>query len=112
MAETLGFPVPLRQRFRPLSITCPGFLTTCPADFVGQVSAVLDRRPGIPAGWRGSTIPGRIAALVQAFAERAQPLPSPLHRSMLLVLDRLVGMGDRRRAAVQSREIFRNVVLH
>src|SRR4051794_7244244 len=30
MAETLGFPVPLRQRFRPLSITCPGFLTTCP----------------------------------------------------------------------------------
>src|SRR4051794_5912950 len=29
MAETLGFPVPLRQRFRPLSITCPGFLTTC-----------------------------------------------------------------------------------
>src|SRR3954454_406962 len=29
MAETLGFTVPLRQRFRPLSITCPGFLTTC-----------------------------------------------------------------------------------
>src|SRR3954452_18153170 len=29
MAETLGFPVPLPQRFRSLSITCPGFLTTC-----------------------------------------------------------------------------------
>src|SRR4051794_35112175 len=31
MAETLGFPVPLPQRFRPLSITCPRFLTTCGA---------------------------------------------------------------------------------
>src|SRR3954463_13860856 len=29
MAETLDFPVPLPQRFRPLSITCPRFLTTC-----------------------------------------------------------------------------------
>src|SRR3954451_24112821 len=34
MAETLGFPVPLPQRFRPLSITCPGFLTTCVRWFV------------------------------------------------------------------------------
>src|SRR3954470_16887703 len=34
MAETLGFPVPLPQRFRPLSITCPGFLTTCRAEEV------------------------------------------------------------------------------
>ena len=82
------------------------------ADFVGQIAAILDRQPGIPAGWRGSTIPGRIAALVQALAERAQPLPSPLHRSMLLVLDRLVEMGDRRSAALQASEIFRNVVLH
>jgi hypothetical protein len=96
------------------------YLTLCeravdhypPADFVGQIAAILDRQPGIPAGWRGSTIPGRIAALVQALAERTQPLPSPLHRSMLLVLDRLVEMGDRRSAALQASEIFRNVVLH
>lgn len=82
------------------------------ADFVAQVSAVLDKQPGIPAGWRGSTIPGRVAALVQAFAEKSQPLPLPLRRGMLLVLDRLVEMGDRRSAALQASEIFRNVALH
>jgi hypothetical protein len=29
MAETLGFSVPHPQQSSPLSITCPGFLTTC-----------------------------------------------------------------------------------
>src|SRR4051794_16061313 len=50
MAETLGFPVPLPQRFRPLSITCPGFLTTCRLDrldptarAVAQVGATIGR---------------------------------------------------------------------
>src|SRR3954469_23459366 len=42
MAETLGFPVPLRQRFRPLSITCPGFLTTCIAGRLKQEAGSRD----------------------------------------------------------------------
>src|SRR3954466_5701104 len=48
MAETLGFPVPLRQRFRPLSITCPGFLTTCGAGVLAPGQARDPRRAGDP----------------------------------------------------------------
>ena len=50
-----------------------------PADlFVEQVSVVLARQPEIPVGWRGSTIPGRVAALLQEFAQRERPLPAAL----------------------------------
>src|SRR3954454_24345100 len=47
MTETLGFPVPLPQRFRPLSITCPRFLTTCAGDhppFSPQEVEAMSRR--------------------------------------------------------------------
>jgi hypothetical protein len=93
------------------------FLTLCeraiahyPAErFVEQLLAVLSDRPGIPPGWRGTTIPGRIAALVHAFAERIQPLPHSLVEKMLRILDILVDMGDRRAAALQTSEIFKDL---
>jgi hypothetical protein len=94
------------------------FLTLCeraldhyPAElFVEQVTVVLANQIGTPIGWRGSTIPGRIAALLQEFAQRAQPLSTTLAQGMLRVLDRLVDMGDRRCAALQASELFRNQV--
>jgi hypothetical protein len=93
------------------------FLTLCeraiehyPAErFVEQLLAVLRDQPGIPPGWRGTTLPGRIAALVHAFAERMQPLPRSLAEKMLRILDILVDMGDRRAAALQTSEIFKDV---
>lgn len=93
------------------------FLTLCeaavehylPNIFIDQISEVLRKHPGVPVGWHGTTIASRIAALVHAFAERLQPLPGPLAQDMLRVLDRLVDMGDRRSAALQTSEIFRNV---
>ena len=93
------------------------FLTLCeratehyPAEqFVGQMLAILNEQPGTPPGWRGTTIPGRIAALVHAFAERTQPLPALLAENMLRILDILVDMGDRRAAALQTSEIFKDV---
>jgi hypothetical protein len=93
------------------------FLTLCeraiehypPERFVDQLLAVLSDQPGIPPGWRGTTLPGRIAALVHAFAERMQPPLHPLAEKMLRILDILVDMGDRRAAALQTSEIFKDV---
>jgi hypothetical protein len=93
------------------------FLTLCenaiehypPDVFIDQISEVLGKQSGVPVGWYGTTIASRIAALVHAFAERLQPLPAQLAQDMLRVLDRLVDMGDRRSAALQTSEIFRNV---
>jgi hypothetical protein len=95
------------------------FLTLCeaavehypPDVFIDQISHILGKQTGVPIGWHGTTIPSRIAALVHAFAERCQPLPLLLAQNMLRVLDRLVDMGDRRSAALQTSEIFRNVRL-
>jgi hypothetical protein len=94
-----------------------GFLTLCeraiehyPAGaFVAQVTAAMARQERTPVGWRNSTIPSRITGLIHAFAEREQPLSRGLAQAMLRVLDRLVDMGDRPSAALQSSEIFKDV---
>ena len=96
-----------------------GFLTLCEraaehypaAIFVEQVTAAITRQERTPVGWRNSPIPSRIAGLIHAFAEREQPLPQELAQAMLRVLDRLVDMGDRRSAALQTSEIFKDVRL-
>lgn len=63
----------------------------------------------LPAIWKGSSVPARIAALVQAQADRQHPLPTALARKLLRVLDALVDLGDRRSAALQQSESFRGV---
>lgn len=94
------------------------FITLCersgaayPVDtFADQVlSQIVDGR--LPTGWKGSSIPAAIAALVQAHADRLHPLPIPLARKLLQVLDALVDLGDRRSAALQQSESFRGVCL-
>lgn len=78
--------------------------------FAEQVLAqVIDG--ALPAGWKGTTVPARIAALVQAHADRQHPLPPALARKLLAVLDGLVDLGDRRSAALQQSESFRGVRL-
>lgn len=94
------------------------FMTLCeragaayPAEaFADQILAQLvDGR--LPEGWRGTGIPATVAGLVQAHAERWQPLPAELARKLLHVLDALVDLGDRRSAALQQMEAFRGVRL-
>jgi hypothetical protein len=95
------------------------FLTLCeraadhypPDQFAEQINAMLAKQAGMPVGWRGSTIQGRIAALIQVFAQQTQPLPPALAQGMLRILDRLIDMGDRRSAALQTSEIFRNTAI-
>jgi hypothetical protein len=108
---------PFVRAFGDLPRVTSSFLTLCeraadhypPDQFVRQINTVLEKQPGTPVGWRGSLNQGRIAALIQAFAQQTQPLPLPLAQSMLRILDRLIDMGDRRSAALQTSEIFKNV---
>jgi hypothetical protein len=94
------------------------FITLCeragaayPADtFADQVLAqTINGR--LPGNWKGSLIPAAIAGLVQAHADRLHPMPAPLARKLLQVLDALVDLGDRRSAALQQSESFRGVRL-
>jgi hypothetical protein len=93
------------------------FLTRCerafeiyPVErFVAQLPEVLGLSEGMPPGWRGTSIPARLAGLVQRFSERTQPLPDAMARVLLAALDALVDLGDRRAAAVQTSEIFKNL---
>lgn len=93
------------------------FLTLCerskdsyPAEmFADQVLAVIGDGTEPLKGWHGTLIPARIAGLVQHFANRETPMPPQLGQKLLRVLDLLVDMGDRRSAALQLSESFREI---
>ncbi|MEZ4682101.1 MAG: hypothetical protein R2932_48635 [Caldilineaceae bacterium] len=95
------------------------FLTLCerarshyPAEvFAEQVLSVIGNGPENLSGWHGTFIPARIAALVQHFAHRDTPMKLALAQRFLRILDILVDMGDRRSAALQLSEPFREVRL-
>jgi hypothetical protein len=60
-------------------------------------------------GWNGTLIPARIAGLVQFFADRDTSMSPALGQKLLRVLDELVDIGDRRSAALQLSETFREI---
>ena len=93
------------------------FLTLCerakgayPAEmFADQILAVIgDGTEPLP-GWHGTFIHARIAGLVQFLADRDTPMPLTLGQKLLRILDLLVDMGDRRSAALQLSEAFREI---
>jgi hypothetical protein len=93
------------------------FLTLCerakdsyPAmTFADQILATIIDRSEELSGWQGTLLPARIAGLVQFFAERCAPMSPQLAQKLLRVLDGLVDMGDRRSAALQLNENFREI---
>jgi hypothetical protein len=93
------------------------FLTLCerakdayPAEtFADQILAIIEDDTQPLKGWNGTFIPARIAALVQLLADRETPMPTALGQKLLRVLDLLVDMGDRRSAALQLSETFREI---
>jgi len=95
------------------------FLTLCeraranyPAEaFADQVLAIIGDGPDNLKGWYGTFIPARIAELVQHFAHRDAPMTLAIAQKFLRILDMLVDMGDRRSAALQLGEAFREVRL-
>jgi hypothetical protein len=95
------------------------FLTLCeranasyPAEtFADEVLAVIESGPDKLRGWRGTFMSARIAELVQRFAHRETPMTPVLALKFLRILDLLVDMGDRRSAALQLGEVFREIRL-
>jgi hypothetical protein len=79
--------------------------------FADQILAIIDNGSDNLVGWRGTLIPARIAGLVQHFAHRDAPMTLALAQKFLRILDILVDMGDRRSAALQLGESFREVHL-
>ena len=76
--------------------------------FADQVLAIIEDNTQPLKGWNGTFIPARIAALVQYLADR-ETMPPALGQKLLRVLDLLVDMGDRRSAALQLSETFREI---
>jgi hypothetical protein len=95
------------------------FLTLCerakshyPSEaFADQILAVFGNGLENLKGWPGTFIPARIAELVQHLAHRDSPMKLDLAQKFLRILDFLVDMGDRRSAALQLGESFREVRL-
>ncbi|MCU1291193.1 MAG: hypothetical protein JWP08_43, partial [Bryobacterales bacterium] len=93
------------------------FLTLCerskaayPAEmFADQILCILEDSSKPLKGWHGTFIPARIAGLVQHFADRDTPMAPGLGQKLLRTLDLLVDMGDRRSAALQLSETFREI---
>lgn len=93
------------------------FLTLCerardayPAeDFADQILHVMDGSGPALKGWHGTLLAARIAGLVQHLADRETPTPPALGQKLLRILDLLVDMGDRRSAALQLSESFREI---
>jgi len=95
------------------------FLTLCerarknyPAEaFADQMLAIISDGPENLRGWHGTILPARIAGLVQHFAHRDSPMKLTIAQKFLQILDMLVDMGDRRSAALQLSEAFREIRL-
>ena len=93
------------------------FLTLCerakahyPAEaFADQVLDVVEAPGRNLQSWHGTSLPARIAGLVQHFADRETPMPRSLGQKFLRILDLLIDMGDRRSAALQYSEPFREI---
>jgi hypothetical protein len=79
--------------------------------FADQVLAIISEGPDKLIGWHGTTTPARIAELVQYFAHRDAPMTLAVAQKFLRILDLLVDMGDRRSAALQLSEAFRETRL-
>ncbi|AYA02718.1 AAA family ATPase [Acinetobacter sp. WCHAc010034] len=61
------------------------------------------------SGWEYKSLYARISELVQHFSDRDSPLEFQVRQKMLEIIDWQIDMGDRRSAALQLSETFREV---
>ena len=73
------------------------------ADQIGGAAESADHQ------WSGTTIPARIAATIQRLADANYPIKGELAQRLLVVLDALVELGDRRSVALEQLPAFREV---
>jgi hypothetical protein len=83
--------------------------TTYPIDvFADQAKAALNALRTARASWTGLMHPARLSSMVQVLADAHYPLTADQSRGLLFVLDALIDLGDRRSAALEQSEAFRN----
>ena len=77
--------------------------------FERHVAHSMDARGFRQEAWNSSGTFAGVSGAVQHLAEAHHPFTQEQARRLLLLLDRLVDMGDRRAAALQQSEHFRNI---
>ncbi|QTD50712.1 hypothetical protein [Sulfidibacter corallicola] len=101
-----GFALPVMDSFLTL---CERARERYPANiFADQVLSIIDKNP-VNSVEHDTVVLARIAELVQHFVHRDAPMELNLAQKYLSILDILVDMGDRRSAALQLSEAFREV---
>jgi hypothetical protein len=77
--------------------------------FTKHVSASMDATGFRQEIWNSSGTSAALSTAIQRLAEVHYPLTRDQARHLLILLDRLVDMGDRRAAALQQSEHFRSI---
>jgi len=96
----------------PFLTLCERAKTNYPAEtFANQILAIVGEGLANKTNWQRLSIPARISGLVQQYVSYEIPMKQTLAQKFLRILDILVDMGDRRSAALQQSEAFREVSL-
>ncbi len=107
LVTTTGWSAFVMQKFIGL---CERAGTSYPVDsFSQQVNAVLGSMANAKGSWAGTLLPARIAATVQRLADGNFPLHADQAQGLLKVLDALIDVGDRRSAALEQTEAFKEI---
>ena len=77
--------------------------------FGQQVNAALSAIGNAEEGWAGTMLPAQIAGVVQRLADWNFPLCLEDAQELLEVLDALIDLGDRRSAALEQTEAFKQI---
>lgn len=77
--------------------------------FIDQSGAALGSIEYAKGSWVGTSLPARLAAIIQRLAEANYPLEVNRARGLLRLLDALIDLGDRRSVALEQDEAFRRV---
>jgi hypothetical protein len=107
LVRATGWSTSVMKNFLTL---CERAATSYPIDaFVEQATAALDSIEYAKGSWVGTSLPARLAAIIQRLAEANYPLEVNRARGLLKLLDALIDLGDRRSAALEQDEAFRRV---
>uniref|UniRef100_B0T902 AAA ATPase n=1 Tax=Caulobacter sp. (strain K31) TaxID=366602 RepID=B0T902_CAUSK len=108
LVREAGWASPVASNFVKLAERAKGVVS---ADWLADQILTILAEPETAQTWRSTLLPARVADLVQHLAEQQTPLEARLSQKLLRILDALIDMGDRRSAALQQTEAFREVQL-
>jgi hypothetical protein len=77
--------------------------------FGAQANAAVSAIGSAEEGWTGTMLPARMAGVVQRQADWNFPLRLEDAQELLILLDALVDLGDRRSAALEHTEAFKGI---